>query len=614
MGCSIKLSMNTSTMCCSSCVLACTRMYTIHLPVMLHPCSRFSVPSMSDGVSRRWRDGSLELDLPTFLLSEMFNCNHFIVSQTNPHIVPLLNLKKSLSRRWANLLELELRHRCAQMQWILPDWVPTKWLTLFTQPWEGDITLVLPSHLWKIGKTMINPTTADIMQATRQGELAIWEKLSVIETNCTIEATLDACLARLTNKARERPLSGLCGRIPSWLSMPTIGQQAVASWGNPLDAGASPGGRLWGIARMQSLPHAASTLGHLPSIMQAPSSNPTAAAAAAASGVLGSSFSGRVGSAASAGGLGVAPGTSGYGYGSSPATSAAALLTPSTSSGESSDSKDGAVSQQASVYAGAPATVSDAIAAMAHSENMGGLHRGYSYTAAAMHHAHLQQHGIPEQQQQEQLPGLGPLPVRHLGGTGYNSSSSPAAIPPTIHEGMPDDRPPRVTSWGSNDIADSVSDFPASSGGGSSEAANLSRLGPGGQSCIRGGAIEAIAAEGQAAVRRGHVAGGLLATFDSKTCLVDDEAHALASDTSSNSSKASRRSPSKRSGVSRRSSSASSNASGSSGSFRAPSDVLGHLDCCDSSVMTDIWSSLLPLATSSLTLQAVSEGLDFIAP
>lgn len=69
---------------------------------------------MSDNISRRWRDGSLELDLPTFLLSEMFNCNHFIVSQTNPHIVPLLNLKKSLSRRWANLLELELRHRCVR--------------------------------------------------------------------------------------------------------------------------------------------------------------------------------------------------------------------------------------------------------------------------------------------------------------------------------------------------------------------------------------------------------------------------------------------------------------------------------------------------------------------
>lgn len=79
----------------------------------LPPARRFNAPSLSDNVSRRWRDGSLELDLPTFLLSEMFNCNHFIVSQTNPHIAPLLNLKKSLSRRWANLLELELRHRWA---------------------------------------------------------------------------------------------------------------------------------------------------------------------------------------------------------------------------------------------------------------------------------------------------------------------------------------------------------------------------------------------------------------------------------------------------------------------------------------------------------------------
>ncbi|WIA29719.1 hypothetical protein OEZ86_012199 [Tetradesmus obliquus] len=229
---------------------------------------RFNAPSLSDNVSRRWRDGSLELDLPTFLLSEMFNCNHFIVSQTNPHIAPLLNLKKSLSRRWANLLELELRHRCAQMQCILPDWFPTKWLTLFTQPWEGDITVVLPSHLWNLGKTMVNPTTLDILAATKQGELAIWEKLSAIETNCTIEATLDACLARLTNKARERPLTGLTSRIPSWLSMPAVGQQAVASWGNPLDAGASPGGRLWHRSKSsQALLNGSS--GHLPALLQA---------------------------------------------------------------------------------------------------------------------------------------------------------------------------------------------------------------------------------------------------------------------------------------------------------------------------------------------------------
>lgn len=61
---------------------------------------------------RRWRDGSLEEDLPMRSLSEMFNVNYFLVSQTNPHIVPALNLKKRFSRKLGNLVEAEWKHRC----------------------------------------------------------------------------------------------------------------------------------------------------------------------------------------------------------------------------------------------------------------------------------------------------------------------------------------------------------------------------------------------------------------------------------------------------------------------------------------------------------------------
>lgn len=43
---------------------------------------------------RRWRDGSLEIDLPIKQLKELFNVNHYIVSQANPHIAPLLRLKE----------------------------------------------------------------------------------------------------------------------------------------------------------------------------------------------------------------------------------------------------------------------------------------------------------------------------------------------------------------------------------------------------------------------------------------------------------------------------------------------------------------------------------------
>ena len=44
-------------------------------------------------------------------LSEMFNVNYFLVSQTNPHIVPVLNLKKRVNRKLGNILEAEWKHR-----------------------------------------------------------------------------------------------------------------------------------------------------------------------------------------------------------------------------------------------------------------------------------------------------------------------------------------------------------------------------------------------------------------------------------------------------------------------------------------------------------------------
>ncbi len=45
-------------------------------------------------------------------LGELFNCNHYLVSQTNPHIVPLLNLIQGFGGKWSKILEAELKHRC----------------------------------------------------------------------------------------------------------------------------------------------------------------------------------------------------------------------------------------------------------------------------------------------------------------------------------------------------------------------------------------------------------------------------------------------------------------------------------------------------------------------
>ena len=81
--------------------------------------SRFTADSTATDAQRRWRDGSLEEDLPMRSLSETFNVNYFLVSQTNPHIVPLLNLKKRVNRKLGNVVETEWKHRWG-LRWSQP--------------------------------------------------------------------------------------------------------------------------------------------------------------------------------------------------------------------------------------------------------------------------------------------------------------------------------------------------------------------------------------------------------------------------------------------------------------------------------------------------------------
>jgi TAG lipase/steryl ester hydrolase/phospholipase A2/LPA acyltransferase len=54
-------------------------------------------------VPQRYSDGSLENDLPMKQLSELFNVNHFIVSQVNPHSAMLASLTAQTSA-WSHPL------------------------------------------------------------------------------------------------------------------------------------------------------------------------------------------------------------------------------------------------------------------------------------------------------------------------------------------------------------------------------------------------------------------------------------------------------------------------------------------------------------------------------
>jgi TAG lipase/steryl ester hydrolase/phospholipase A2/LPA acyltransferase len=197
------------------------------------------VPFAAEGgrdAGRRWRDGSLEEDLPMQSLSEMFNVNYFLVSQTNPHVVPWLQLKAALPRALGVLLEAEWKHRCGQLMAAFPRRM--RWLKVACQAWEGDVTLVLPHALSRVAKSITNPTSADLREAARCGERAAWGKLSAIAANCGVEGALDAAMLRLSGEAAARKAGAaragaragrVRSRIPSWVSLPASGLPHVPS-------------------------------------------------------------------------------------------------------------------------------------------------------------------------------------------------------------------------------------------------------------------------------------------------------------------------------------------------------------------------------------------------
>ncbi|KAL1554677.1 mitogen-activated protein kinase tyrosine protein phosphatase sdp1 [Salvia divinorum] len=142
--------------------------------------------------SRRWRDGSLEIDLPIKQLKELFNVNHYIVSQANPHIAPLLRLKEMVrgfgGSFGAKILELGF-----------PLGGVAK---LFAQDWEGDITVVMPATLAQLSKVIQNPSYVELQKSANQGRRCTWEKLSAMRANCGIELALDECVAVLNHMRR----------------------------------------------------------------------------------------------------------------------------------------------------------------------------------------------------------------------------------------------------------------------------------------------------------------------------------------------------------------------------------------------------------------------------
>ncbi|CDM26638.1 Small GTPase superfamily, ARF/SAR type [Penicillium roqueforti FM164] len=169
---------------------------------------------------KQYIDGSVDGDLPMTRLSEMFNVNHFIVSQVNPHVVPFLpketgpqdatNDGPSFIPRWMNMMahlaKDEVLHRMNVLSelGVFPTSM-TKFASIVNQKYHGDINIYPELLSSNLPRLLENPTTEFMLSSCLSGERATWPRLSRIRNHCAIELALDNAIQNMRARVAFSP-------------------------------------------------------------------------------------------------------------------------------------------------------------------------------------------------------------------------------------------------------------------------------------------------------------------------------------------------------------------------------------------------------------------------
>jgi len=197
----------------------------------------------------------MEADLPMQQLSEMFNVNHFIISQANAHAAMLasFNVNKSVwSNRFMGLmtgvllfLKKQVKEWLTNMidliggQRIAPMWATRRGLgsQLFTQDYEGrdiDISLIPWINHRSIFSALLhaiyNPTPDEFSEWVKAAERETWRYIPKIKSHVAVEMTLDKCvqhlrkqvLAESLEKKQLRETAKMSNRVPSFFTSASL--------------------------------------------------------------------------------------------------------------------------------------------------------------------------------------------------------------------------------------------------------------------------------------------------------------------------------------------------------------------------------------------------------
>lgn len=162
--------------------------------------------------SKSWIDGTVYSDLPMLRLARLHNVNHYIVSQTNPHVVPFmrdeLNHRRGLFPLIRELVISGLRGTLKLARAHLDESparrVADQLNAIIAQRYSGDINIV-PRHTPRqLMRMFSNLDSRELARFIREGERATWPRIDRIQNQTIISRAFEDCLKVLKDRQQER--------------------------------------------------------------------------------------------------------------------------------------------------------------------------------------------------------------------------------------------------------------------------------------------------------------------------------------------------------------------------------------------------------------------------
>lgn len=152
--------------------------------------------------SRKWVDGSVSDDMPAKRLARLYGVNHYIVSQTNPHVLPFVsdghrkrtavglieNAARRSAREWFNAMTLILDRADKRNGTVTQ--ATSLMRSVINQDYVGDINILPDYKMINPLKLLTFPGEKQMHKLIASGERCTWPKLEMIRQQTRISRKL----------------------------------------------------------------------------------------------------------------------------------------------------------------------------------------------------------------------------------------------------------------------------------------------------------------------------------------------------------------------------------------------------------------------------------------